>query len=263
VFIRKNNMNPVQFKKKEYKKNLRIFPFLILSVLIHWAIFVAFSSSWNKSKNQEKKWKPESTIVKISLNNDSNIKKNDILRKEKKKVENRKQVSSSTKSIQKTLTSDDTNKKSVPLNKNMPLKINPELKSKEDEKPEISNSDSYPSQKETVTLINPFGFLKLPKSLLGQNLFPKKYEANFKLKEKNGKIIEFYFQGLVPIQDQMSYMDNTIQKAFENQIKNIPKDLLLNWLESLQGIYETPPSTSSPKPNLDSFSIILEFQEPN
>jgi hypothetical protein len=107
--------------------------------------------------------------------------------------------------------------------------------------------------------INPFGIIKVPKKLLSQNLFPKKYYANFTLIKENDKIINYKFLGLTPTGQSYTYLDKSVQKAFYSQLQLISIDKIIFWLKTQQTLQY------SLKIPIDSndLAILLEFQEAN
>ncbi|RDB36747.1 MAG: hypothetical protein DCC88_03500 [Spirobacillus cienkowskii] len=107
--------------------------------------------------------------------------------------------------------------------------------------------------------VNPFGIIKVPKKLLSQNLFPKKYYANFTLIKENDKIISYKFLGLTPTGKSYAYLDNSVQKAFYSQLQLISIEKVLFWLinqQNTQYSFETPRDSNH-------LAILLEFQEAN
>jgi hypothetical protein len=107
--------------------------------------------------------------------------------------------------------------------------------------------------------INPFGIIKVPKKLLSQNLFPKKYYANFTLIKENDKIVNYKFLGLTATGQSYAYLDKSVQKAFYSQLQLISIDKIIFWLKTQQNLQY------SLKIPIDSnhLAILLEFQEAN
>ncbi|MBX9839041.1 MAG: hypothetical protein K2X69_12115 [Silvanigrellaceae bacterium] len=241
-------------KKKGYKNILKDFGPLILSFHIHFIAFIVFFTY--QQKNQE-----------ISLN--QNNKKNVLHVKIMKNFDNSEEKSfknkiKSTKVIKNKFhtISQSHQKKMEILNQNNNTILSKKIENDFSLANEtVSIHDKLPEPLNEEVVMNPFGNLKLPKSLLGQNLFPKKYKAHFKISYKNGKTHNFELIELYPEKEGSSFLDKSVKKSFENQIFNLPKEAFLQWLDHIREI--NYPSAQNQNPNGDNLFIVLEFQEPN
>ena len=254
MFIRKNTMNLLHDKKKRYKNILKNYGSLILSFHIHFVVFIIFFTY--QQKNQK---------ITLNKNHKENILHVKIIKNFDKPqnipLENKRESTKLIKNNFQKINHSNQNKIEISnLNKNSidQKKIKNDV-SLENET--ISKTDKLSESLKDEVVINPFGNLKLPKSLLGQNLFPKKYKAHFKITYENGKTHNFELIELNPEMGRSSFLDKSIKKAFEEQIFSIPKDEFLQWLEHIREI--NYPSSQFQNPNKDNLFIVLEFQEPN
>ncbi|KAB8029151.1 hypothetical protein [Fluviispira multicolorata] len=113
-----------------------------------------------------------------------------------------------------------------------------------------------------IIIKNPFGFLKLPTSLLGQNFFPRKYEVFIKISKTNTEIMNLDLINLIPLQSKKTFLDETIKKTFANQLKLLSKKQVTDFLRS--AYKQTQISTNLALLNeIDTIRLVLEFHEPN
>lgn len=254
MFIRKNTMNLLHDKKKRYKNILKNCGPLILSFHIHFIVFIIFIIY------QQKKQKiPLNQIFKENILHVKIIKNFD--KSQKIPLEKKEELAKLNKNKFQKINPSNQNKIEIsnPYNNSIDQKKTKNDASLTNET--ISKTDKVSQSLNEEVVINPFGNLKLPKSLLGQNLFPKKYKAHFKITYENGKIHNFELIELYPEKESSTFLDKSIKKAFEEQLFNLPKDDFLQWLEHIREI--NYPSSQFKNPNKDNLFIVLEFQEPN
>lgn len=248
-------MNLLHDKKKRNKNIFKTLALIVLSFHIHFAIFMFFL---NYTKNTDYNYKKiniaqnsiKITLLKKDLN--SNHNKSNVQSMEKKSTAINKLKD---KKVEKK--TDEDRLKTKKLNPLMTQEV--QLAKSLETNSNQQGAASLP--KKEGALINPFGELKLPRNLLGQNLFPKKYQANFKITQQNGDITDFSFIKLIPSHEISSFLDQSVEKAFEKQILNLPKENLIQWLDKAKEINYADPMY--PNSNSGNLVIVLEFQEPN
>lgn len=240
-------MNLLEVKKNKNKNIFFLYGAIFCSFFIHFCIFVLFYN--NNKKNIPYSASHDKNIVHLNI-----VSTNQSLN-----------ISQQARNLPKMQISNKENKKTKPISHKKNLVIY------EQHKEEISNLDTVNSEEKinsqekdlnySAKIINPFGNLKLPKSVLGQNLFPKRYKVSFNLKTNDNLTKTFSIAKFIPLENNNQYLDRIIEKAFLTQLQILDKTYVSQWLElQYQNLYTSENTGNMPR---DNFFIVLEFQEPN
>lgn len=92
------------------------------------------------------------------------------------------------------------------------------------------NAEINKIQNEDTEILNFISNIKLPKSVLGQNLFPRKYRALFLFNPKENGDIDIKFKSLTPVSENLEYLDDIVQTAFLKKLQTVNLDDFKNFL---------------------------------
>ncbi|WGL58906.1 hypothetical protein QEJ31_10265 [Pigmentibacter sp. JX0631] len=135
----------------------------------------------------------------------------------------------------------------------------PEFKEKQNKIDNNEMLDSSLSQQ--IIQVNPIESLKLPKNLLGKNIFPKQYKVYFHYKRENNTVVNIAVNKFEPLTGNLLYVDKLIEKAFLKELSDLTISEISAWLQQYQKHQYA--SENIENPSKDNFYIVLEFQEPN
>ena len=237
-------MDLLKVKKKARENNFKFLTSFICSIIIHMFIFLFFY---------------ENNIKKISLHSmpHTNIVRLELVKKATE-VPTPPDFSARIPHKQKS----QKNKKNSSESKMSSLlepKTDPEFNEKQNEFEHKQVVDTPSTQQ--IQQANPIESLKLPKSLLGQNIFPKQYKVHFQFQRKNNEIVGIEVSKFQPLAGNYLYADKLIEKAFLKELNDLSISEITNWLQLYQKHQYAPENIKIlPK---DNFYIVLEFQEPN
>lgn len=95
--------------------------------------------------------------------------------------------------------------------------------------PQIASPIKWPTsshqanQAHQTSMLNFISHITLPKSLLKQNLFPRKYHALFELQIKSEKEFQVQFIHLESLQSSFAYLDAVVTRAFLKRLDKVSK----------------------------------------
>ena len=100
--------------------------------------------------------------------------------------------------------------------------------------PKILKTKNATFQKDDHGVLKLFSQIRLPESLLGQNLFPRKYQATFTLKSKENSQTFFQCQSLIPISHPLPYVDSQVFQYFIENFLTLDEQDVKNALLNLE-----------------------------
>ncbi len=226
---------------------------ILLSVLIHSAFFLVLHFAHRDYKIFEKK--PLENCQTITLNTFTPIsnKTNQTINQVNPPKNNIRKINEVEKGIIKNANNNYANNVMTEKNEvSKPSNINYQ---------EIKIQDQKLS---TQVYQNPFGYLKLPKQLLGQNLFPRKYEVLFKYSKSNTNTFDLGIAKILPLQEEKPYLDQVVKNALTAQLNILNSEQKNDFynVAMTQGFPQNTPSQAN-ELEIDTISIVLEFHEPN
>nr|BFD33176.1 hypothetical protein GTC16762_27940 [Pigmentibacter ruber] len=236
-------------KKKTGENNTKFLLILICSIFIHFFVFYFLIPPIIKNENMNNR--NQNKIVHLQIISKIPTKPVDInfsaSAPEKQTIQNFKKISAPKKSIS-------------------PLELKstayPKIQNKLDTNQIPNNKEISEKQiTEQILQSNPIESLKLPRSLLGKNIFPKQYKVYFQFQREKNEIINIVINDFQPLSGQSQYIDKLVEKAFMKEINDLKISEITTWLNN----YQKHQYASENIENLpiDKFYIVLEFQEPN
>lgn len=236
-------------KKKTGENNTKFLLILFCSIFIHFFVFYFLIPPNIKNENMNNR--KQNKIVHLQIISKIPTKPVDI------------NFSASTPKKQ---TIQSFNKISAPKESISPLSLKspayPKIQTKLDTNQIPDDKEISEKQiNEQILQSNPLESLKLPRSLLGKNIFPKQYKVYFQFQREKNEIIKIVINDFQPLSGQAQYIDKLVEKAFMKEINDLKISEITTWLNN----YQKHQYASENIENLpmDKFYIVLEFQEPN
>ncbi|WP_186645524.1 hypothetical protein [Fluviispira vulneris] len=239
--------------KNGLNKVLKFTLSILLSMLIHGAFFLVLHFVYRNHKIFEKKPFENYQIITLNTFTTKNSSADQTINQSKPKNSNNKKINEF--------------KKVKIKNANNNFVNNIITEKKDDSKASEIKDQVIKSQEKKFNVKisqNPFGYLKLPKQLLGQNLFPRKYEVLFKLTKSNTSYYDISIAKILPLQEERSYLDQVVKNALSAQLNDLSSEQKNDFYKiAINHAFAQNTTSQAQEIEIDTIRLVLEFHEPN